>query len=294
MGSKPDFLFIGAMKSATTTISSQLDAQPGIFMVSKPDKEIYYFSYDNNYERGMDWYTAHFDPAESGDICGEAATTYTQLPTYPKAAERLYQDLPDAKLIYLMRHPIDRLISHYMHEYTMRTMSVDINEAIHQYPNLVDYSKYAMQLKPYIERFKHQQILPSFFERIKSEPQAELERICQFIGYSDTPTWDFDMKAKNASNERVMEGPMMDFLRKSPVTAGIRALLPKGLKFSMRKALSPNIEKPVISTENIEFLKSVFDEDLAELGAWMGLELSCDTFTSAVTEGVPNWADAYV
>ena len=294
MGAKPDFLFIGAQKSATTTISSQLNEQPGIFMVSEPDKEIYYFSYDRNYAKGMDWYASHFDAAEPGDLCGEAATTYTQLPTYPEAAERLHRDLPDAKLIYLMRHPIDRLISQYMHEITLRNVSGDINDAIHEYPNLVHYSKYAMQLEPYIERFGFRGILPAFFERLKATPQSELERICEYIGYSGTPKWNFAMKAQNASNERVMKGPLMDFLRTSPATAGIRKLMPDSMKTKLKKAISPNAEKPQLTPENFQFLKSVFDEDLARLGQWMGLDLSCDTFTAAVTEQVPNWADACV
>ncbi len=290
VGRLPSFLFIGAMKCATTTMSAQLAAQPGIFMVSNP-KEIYFFSYDHYYERGVEWYQSHFDVAEPSDLCGEAATTYTQLPTYPKASERLHSHLPDAKLIYIIRHPIDRLISQYMHEYSLRKILVDINRAIDQHPELVAYSKYAMQLKPYISKFGYSQILPVFFERVSMEPQSELERICQYIGYEGTPQWDYEMRAKNVSKERVMKNPVLDFLRKSSTMAPIRSyLIPKGVREQLRRLVSIKIERPEISSQQIAYLKSVFDEDLAELGQWMGVELTCDTFKSVVKATPGDWS----
>jgi len=292
VGRYPDFLFIGAMKCATTTLSAQLATQPGIFMVSNP-KEIYFFSYDHYYERGLDWYLAHFEDAEPGELCGEAATTYTQLPTYRDAALRLHRHLPQGKLIYVMRHPIDRLISQYIHQYSLRKITVDINQAISQHPELVEYSRYAMQLEPYLTRFGPEQILPSFFERVCGEPQLELERICQFIGYPGTPQWDFQMSPKNVSKERIMKIPLLNFFRKSSALEPVRRyLVPQVLKDQMRQIFSVKIERPEISQQKMQFLKNVFDEDLAILGEWLGVDLCCDNFKATVQSTPYDWCDA--
>ena len=112
----PDFIIIGAMKSATSTLHNQLSAQPGIFM-STP-KEPNFFSDDEIYSRGLSWYKGLFSDAKPDDICGESSTHYTKLPDYPDTIARLKSAVPQPKLIYVMRHPIDRLVSHYIHQWS--------------------------------------------------------------------------------------------------------------------------------------------------------------------------------
>src|SRR5262249_9316045 len=146
---QPDFIVIGAMKSATTTLHEQLARQPGIFM-SRP-KEPNFFSDDANYVRGLSWYRSLFPGRDGVVLRGESSTHYTKLPTYPRTVKRMTQSLRDVKLIYVMRHPIDRLVSHYMHERSLDSVRAGIDEAIEEVPILVDYGRYGMQLLPYLE-----------------------------------------------------------------------------------------------------------------------------------------------
>ena len=81
MSRLPDFIVIGAMKSATSTLHEQLAVQPGFFMSA--EKEPNFFSNDENYAHGLAWYRSLFDNAASSDLCGESSTHYTKLPTYP-------------------------------------------------------------------------------------------------------------------------------------------------------------------------------------------------------------------
>ena len=97
MRNAPDFVIIGAMKCATTTLHEQLDAQAGVFM-SEP-KEPNFFSNDEQFQRGIDWYLSLFSSAQPGDLCGESSTHYTKLPTYPSTIDRLKQHAPNAKFI---------------------------------------------------------------------------------------------------------------------------------------------------------------------------------------------------
>ena len=132
MGRLPDFVIMGAMKCATTTLHKQLAAQLGIFM-STP-KEPCFFSNDEVYHKGLDWYQSLFRGAAPGEICGEASTNYTKMPTYPATVDRMQRHLPHVRLIYIMREPIDRLGSHYAHDWTLGDISVPIDQAIDEHP----------------------------------------------------------------------------------------------------------------------------------------------------------------
>ena len=203
----PDSVIIGAMKSATSTLHVQLAAQPGFFM-STP-KEPNFLSDAEQWAKGLDWYRGLFAEAGDGDLCGESSTHYTKLPDLPDALPRLAQHLPDAKYIYVMRHPLDRLVSHYVHGWTERTIGGAIDEAAAQYAALIDYGRYAMQIAPYLERFGKDRVLPVFFDRLLAAPQAELERVCRFLGYSGTPRWQQGVR-DNVSAKRLRVSPVRD------------------------------------------------------------------------------------
>ena len=85
-------------------------------------KEPNFFSDDENYSRGWGWYEAMFRPAAPEDLRGESSTHYTKLPSYRRTVDRMVHDLPRLKFIYVMRHPIDRVMSQYVHELTARVV----------------------------------------------------------------------------------------------------------------------------------------------------------------------------
>ena len=283
----PNFVIIGAMKCATSTLHEQLALQPGISMSEL--KEPNFFSDDDQYAKGTNWYKSHFDSPANAALRGESSTHYTKLPTYPKTIQRIQHHIPEGKFIYVMRHPIDRLVSQYIHEWSRRVISVDINQAIEQHPELVSYSQYARQLAPYLEVFGSDRVLPVFFECMLSEPQAELERICRFLGYQGTPQWSFDLDAQNVSNSRIRMSWWRDVIVEAPVLRAMRRrFVPKRLR-SWVRGLWALKEKPTLGRQQVETLKATFDTDLTTLGAWLGLDLTCDTFKSVVRQHVPVW-----
>lgn len=283
----PDFIIIGAMKCATSTLHEQMALQPGIFMTQL--KEPNFFSDDEQYAQGMDWYLSLFDSAAIGDLCGESSTHYTKLPTYPDTVERLAQALPEVKLIYVMRHPIDRLVSQYIHEWTQNIISVNINQAIARHPELIEYSCYSKQLRPYFEAFGQERVLPVFFERMLAYPQQELERICQFLGYRDRPTWNYQLEAQNVSQERTRQSQWRDLLVEAPVLKQIRRwFIPKALRTWVRSWWMMK-EKPQLDAQQLEALTTLFDRDLAILGTWLGVELSCNNWKAKIKEQALGW-----
>ncbi|MEQ9552856.1 MAG: sulfotransferase [Coleofasciculus sp. G3-WIS-01] len=289
MSHSPSFIIIGAMKCATSTLHEQLAVQPGIFMSEL--KEPNFFSDDDQYAKGMDWYLAHFQPANANDICGESSTHYTKFPTYPKTIERLYNHLPDVKLIYVMRHPIDRLVSQYIHEWSQRVITVEINQAIAQHPELIYYSQYTRQLQPYFDTFGQQRILPVFLERLFKYPQQELERVCGFIGYPGQPIWDNELSTRNVSTERMRTSKIRDFFVEAPLLKQMRRwLIPKSFRNWVRSLWTMK-QKPELESEQVEHLQAIFDQDLAVLGSWLGIELSCHNFKAVVQAEPRNWVN---
>lgn len=281
---RPNFVVIGAMKCATSTLASQLAAQKGVF-VTDP-KEPNFFSNDEIYARGMAWYESLFENASGHELIGEASTHYTKLPTYPRTIERFQAALPDARLIYVMRHPIDRVVSQYIHEWSQRLISGPIDDELADNPWIVDYGRYAMQVRPWLDAFGPGRILPVFNERLRIQPQAELERVCAFLGYTGTPRWAEDLGDQNASHQRMRKSPLRDAVLNAPGLRQIRrGLVPQGLRDRV-KGLWRMKQRPELSPAVRDMLVTLYDEDLRELSAMLALEtpLTCAGFKAIAAD----------
>ncbi len=283
----PDYIIIGAMKSATSTLQAQLAAQPGIFACTP--KEPYFFSDDDIYAKGLDWYQSLFDQAHEDDICGEASTHYTKLPTYPKTLARMLEHAPKTKLIYVMRHPIDRLISQYIHQWSERNVSESIDEAIKKHPILIDYSRYSMQLEPFLDSYGTEAVLPVFLPSLKSRSQEELSRVCRFIGYPKEPTWKYDMPKQNVSRDRMRPSSRRDAIVHAPIISTVRTrLVPRSVR-NWIKSFWQMRERPNLSPDNEKRLEDIFNKDLAVLGSWLGVMLTCSNFNDVAAKSSLEW-----
>ena len=284
----PDFIIIGAMKCATSTLHEQLACQSGFFM-SDP-KEIYFFSDDPVYANGIEWYAEHFQGVANDTLVGESSTHYTKLPTYPKTVERIAEHLESPKFIYVMRHPIERLVSQYIHHWTMREVSRSLHSEIWQGDKLIPYSQYCMQLQPYFEQFGPENVLPVFSARLKSHPQEELERVCRFLGYQGSVAWQSNADGQNSSSQRMRTSWWRDRLAYAPGISQIRKRLPQGLRDRVKSAWTMK-RRPVLSEQDKTALTEIFDKDLAQLGHWLGLELNCENFNQVTEANSLDWTD---
>lgn len=283
----PSFVIIGAMKSATSTLYEQLLRQPGIFLPRL--KEPNFFSNDEQYGRGMEWYSGLFAEAAATDILGEASTHYTKLPTYPQTVARMQSWLVGPRLIYVMRDPIDRLISQYIHQWSQGEIDCGLEQALNDHPELIAYSCYARQLSPFIDAFGKNAILPVFFDRLKLDPQGELKRICKFIGHAGPVTWDAELSRRNVSAERVRKFFLYDLLVEHPLASTLRrALVPKAIRTKIRQSLAMR-ERPVLSAKARQQLARPFNRDLAILSNWLGTSITCDNFAAATATRSLDW-----
>lgn len=230
--SLPDFLIVGAMKCGTTTLAAQLAAQPGIFMTDP--KEPNFFSDDDVWVRGEEWYRGLFAAAGQGDLKGEASTHYTKLPTYPETLPRIRTLLDRPRIIYMIRNPVDRAVSHYIHEWSRGGMGADPAAAFGSHAELVDYGCYGRQITPFVTEFGAENVLLTSLEQLTAAPAEEFSRIGTFL---DRPAvWREEIGAQNVSAQRSRRLPLHGLLVDHPVAAFLRrTLVPKSLRTRIRE-----------------------------------------------------------
>lgn len=183
-GRMPDFVLLGAMKSGTTTLHEYLDAHPGIWM-STP-KEPQFFSRDHVYARGFDWYRGLFAGARADQVCGEASTCYTRFPYFGDVAAKVREHLPDARFLYLMRHPVERAYSHYRHLMQERSLAnepvLSFERALDEIPEIVDTSLYLRQLETWFARYPRERFHLIVLDDLERDPATVLLGVQEFLG----------------------------------------------------------------------------------------------------------------
>ncbi|OUS21490.1 sulfotransferase [Rhodobacterales bacterium 59_46_T64] len=260
----PDFILIGAMKCGTTTLAAQLGAQSGIFITTP--KEPNFFSDDAVYARGADWYGALYKDARAGDLTGEASTHYTKLPTHPETIARLQSAGITPRLIYMIRDPLDRLISHYIHEWTQGVIACPLEEALEKHPELCAYSRYGEQIAPWCDAFGAQNILVMTMEEMKRDPQSVLDKAAAHLGQAGL-TWRDDLQQMNVSAERIRRLPLHGVIFDNPVATWLRrALVPQSVRDRL-KAGRQMQERPKLNPEDRARLTASFRADQSRLKA---------------------------
>lgn len=260
----PDFLIVGAMKCGTSTLQAQLAAEPGVFMTTP--KEPNFFSDDDVFARGLGWYRGLFADAAPGDLRGEASTHYTKLPTHPRTLERMAPALEAPKIVYMIRNPVERAVSHYIHEWSEGRMGNDPVAEFARHPEMVEYGRYAMQVAPFVEHYGPDRVLLTSLERLKAEPGVELARIGRFLGLERTVRWKDELGAQNVSAERVRRLPLQGLIVDNPVATALRrTLVPKGLRTWVRDRRRIG-ERPELPADLRQRLEAAFAEDREQLG----------------------------
>jgi hypothetical protein len=178
----PNFLVIGAMKAGTTSLYQYLASHPEVFM-STP-KELHFFSWKAGSD--LDWYQQHFASTGRAIAVGEASATYTTYPDAEGAAARIAEVVPDARLVYLVRHPIDRMRSHYLHLVSRGEERVPIDQALIVNPVYLRTSRYAERIEQYLHHFPREQILIVQSERLLTARGETMRQIYRFIGADDS------------------------------------------------------------------------------------------------------------
>jgi hypothetical protein len=193
---KPNFLFIGPDKTGSSWLYEVLRQHTACFV--PPAKDIYFF--DRYYERGWDWYAAHF--ADAGPDCkavGELSHDYL---FSPLAARRIADDLPEVKLITILREPADRAFSHYLYMIRSGRTRLPFERALQDFPEIVNNSSYGRHLTPYFELFGRDRLGVFYFDDLKQSPETLARRILAFLSLDWTDGIDCNQQVRAAAAPR--------------------------------------------------------------------------------------------
>jgi hypothetical protein len=214
--SLPDFIIGGAMKSATSSLHHLLAQHERVYM---PDRELHFFcmddiiqhpdflfagqdahgipDYEGDFQRNLDWYQSFFEPAQSNQRIGGYSSLYLAAEDAPARIKEL---LPDVKLIFMLRNPINRTYSHYWHRVkTGRAVFPFEHELEHGPSTLHLRSFYKPQLDRYLQRFEKSQIKIVLFERFVDETQTVVDEMCSFLNLPSALDAEGDGAHRNRS-----------------------------------------------------------------------------------------------
>jgi hypothetical protein len=179
----PDFLIIGAAKAATTSLAIMLREHPDVAF--SRIKEPHFFSVPNKFALGWPWYRGLYAHKAPGNIIGEASTSYSRIRTYPKVIGRIHRYLPEVKIIYLVRNPLDRIRSAYIERLSepgFGQAHPSLSEALRQIPAMIDSSRHYEVYSAYREKFPAENIRVIWFEELVEDPNGVFRDLCSFLG----------------------------------------------------------------------------------------------------------------
>ena len=268
-----DFMLIGAQKCGTTKLAGQLANHPSICFCR--EKEPGYFNAVDDWRMNLSAYHDLYSPI--GDqICGEGSTMYTFLPEYRDTHLRLYEYNPNLKFLYIMRQPVERVMSNYAHRLVRGTVKTRPDHAVFATPDYLNRTRYAVQIRPYIERFGRENVLLLIFEEYIANPIATLDQIADFLGVASEGFRDAS-SAPSVVHSSVGEyhwGGTLAKFRSASIVDRMAAAIPAAIRTRARRALGRKLEsKPVFSPELRQLIWRFVEDDVAYIEAQMGRRL---------------------
>ena len=268
----PNLVVIGAAKCGTTSLHAYLDAHPEVSM--SREKELHFFVERKNWGRGLDWYESQFSAAP---VRGESSPGYSAFPLYEGVAERMAETIPHAKLVYLVRDPVERIVSHYTHRTVNWPEMGTLEQALadsHVREWLVTPSRYWLQLERYLSRFPAEQILVVDSDELRASRSEVLARIFAFLGVDPSLRSPEFKRAHNAGTGRVRRtdaGEAVSRALERTLGPGrsraLRARVPSALKAPFRQEAEPPVLPEPLRTE----LEGELRKDAERLRAHTGL-----------------------
>ncbi len=250
----PNFLVVGAQRSGTTSLFLYLLAHPIVFGPRRA-KGVHYF--DTHYRQSVDWYRSYFPrrstlerlAAETGmtPAVGEGAPYYLFHPTIP---DRIFELMPDCRILIVLREPLDRAVSHHAHEVRRGFESLGLVEALeaeterlageeerliaepayvsrpHIHHAYIGRGQYADQVERYLDRFGSDQVLVLDSAALKEDPAGTVGRATDFLGIDAITDADYPLYNKRDRDPvdaelRARFGPLFDYSN-----ARLRELVP--------------------------------------------------------------------
>jgi hypothetical protein len=273
------FFIIGAQKAGTTSLFRYLATHPEIFGALK--KETKFFCKPQPSAKRVQPYESFFEGRQGERWAFEASPHYTQYPKYTGVPERMHAACPDARLVYVIRHPVERIYSHYIFRLASPAgrESKSFEDAIRDNPVYLATSSYYLQLTQYLPYFPSERIHVLLSEDLAREPRTTLRGVFEFLDVDP----DFEPpNLKTVYNEgkdrTTMVTPVFHRLKKSRVYDYLPVPLRRWMRRRVRVPAPTRAD--IFSPESYNRIHAKLTGDVARLEEYLGRKLPWDFPTS--------------
>lgn len=290
----PNALVIGAPKCGTTSLYFYLRDRADIFVPDR--KELHYFTYEDLLASSA----GPGDRAVLSGLCATRESYYQQFegaaqpvrmdisPSYlyfDRVAPRIKAELGDVKIVAMLRDPVEKAYSQYMHLVGELRETLSFDDALQAEAarreqgwgdmwRYAESSLYSRRLNTYLEAFGADSVHVVLFEEFIKDSELSVCQLLKFLGANDSG----EIRAEgqyNRSGAPRSKAVARLLTQDSPVKTAVKALLPERLRMSLRMQVqnANNREKEPMSETARDFLKDYFAEDVAATGEILGRKL---------------------
>jgi hypothetical protein len=269
----PNIVIIGAAKSGTTSMLNYLDVHPDVAVSTQ--KEMRFFQ-DPDYRSWLGIYQSHFPTGTR--YRAEASPAYSRMPSVPGVVDRMADLVPDARLLYLVRDPIDRTVAEYVEQLQWRAAGGTLEERLADAEDprnyLVAGSRYASQLREYRRRYPAEQIQVIDLADLSADVVGTMRRVFDFLDLEHPSMSEEDFGMFNTRDDKRMFPEWMFKLRRGPIVRTMHRLPERPRRFiselAWRRLRTP-VEQPELSERDRRVLQEVLAPDVADLRDLTGL-----------------------
>ena len=281
---RPNLFIVGAMKSGTSSLHRYLGEHPEVFMC-EPKEPSYFVKREQlkwpaiekyGFWRGEEIYLRLFAAAGNATVIGESSTLYTKAPGISGVPDRIAAFNPNARIIYLMRDPVERTLSHYWHMVREHVEWRPLLRAIREKAEYMNVSHYAMQLSPYLNLFGEGQVRALTFEEMVADTSATMRGLFTWLGVDPEfvpPSVGLRENPTPERLERVRGRGWLNSFRYSRIWNAVGPRVPQRLRNVGRTAAVVTVNRKDNATDRqevIEYLRPIQSEQTRELSRLLG------------------------
>lgn len=270
--STPDLFVIGAQKCGTTTLYEDLAHHPDVALGEKESSPLL-CSHDPLEVLTMYGRTGR----GTGSVFVDVSTEYAMRPLHD-VADVAAAVAGDAHVVYIVRDPVARVISHHHHEVAARKMTSGIDDAVQRHGRLIDYSRYAYQLRPWMEAFGRENVHVLRFETYMASRNEGVRSLHSILGVAPRDLQDPNTAHNAADNKRVAVGPAGKLASSRLYRDLIRPRIPGTVKESAKRVLLPKAppRPSPPSRATVELLVRTLTPEVEALAELMDRDLMWD------------------